>query len=263
MNPPEERRIRLTLHYDGGAFFGWQVQPAARTVQAELEAALSRLLDRPVRTAAAGRTDRGVHATGQVVTFDAPSRWSPASLQRALNAVLPADIWVQSASVVEERFHARFSATAREYEYRVGTAAAARSPFHDRWCWALMEPLDRTLLDECAARIIGDHSFRAFAKAGQEHRGDRCIVQTASWREWEAGACLTIRANRFLHHMVRYLVGTMVEIARGRRDIADLDRLLAGDEALATSPPAPPQGLFLTHVYYDSPAPEPAENRDG
>ena len=184
-------------------------------------------------------------------------------MQRALNAVLPDDVWVESASEAEARFHARFSATAREYEYRVGTAASARSPFHDRWCWALLEPLDRVLLDASAARIVGDHSFRAFAKAGQEHRGDRCIVHSATWSEWEAGPCLTIRANRFLHHMVRYLVGTMVDIARGRRDIAELDRLLAGDTSLDTSPPAPAQGLFLTHVDYDAPDPEPAENPDG
>ena len=251
MASPDERRIRLTLHYDGGAFLGWQIQAEGRTVQAELEAKLAQLTGRDIRTVAAGRTDRGVHATGQVVSFSVPGKWRAAELRRALNALLPPDVWVESAAEAPPDFHARFDAVAREYEYRVGTTEACRSPFHRHWCWPLDAPLDRDALDAAAERIVGDHSFRAFAKAGQEERGDRCTVHHAHWSEWQdVGFCFRIRANRFLHHMVRYLVGTMVDVARARRAMADLDALLAGAPGLDTSPPAPPEGLFLTRVHY-------------
>ncbi len=265
VSPRNERRIKLTLHYDGSAFFGWQVQPDVRTVQAELEAALSRLTNRPTGVIGAGRTDRGVHATGQVASVLVPERWTPATLRKALNAILPDDIWVAAAEEVEADFHARFDATARSYRYRVGTVDACRSPFHRRWCWPLAQELDRAALEATARVIVGDHSFRAFAKAGQEERGDRCIVHEARWMEWDGlGVEFHVTANRFLHHMVRYLVGTMVDVARGRRPVADMARLLSGEPGLETSPPAPPEGLFLTHVAYNDNErqPEEAEHED-
>jgi tRNA pseudouridine38-40 synthase len=248
---PIERRIRLTLHYDGAGFYGWQRQPAVRTVQSELEAALSRLANRPTTVVGAGRTDRGVHALGQVASVLMPAQWTPASLRRSLNAILPPDIWVASAGEADPDFHARFDAVARSYLYRVGTAESAASPFRRRWCWPLLEPLDRGVLDELAALLVGEHSFLAFARAGQEERGDLCTVYDARWVEWDdVGVTLRITANRFLHHMVRYLVGTMVAAARGRRPPGDLAELLAGAPELETSPPAPPEGLFLLHVAY-------------
>lgn len=249
--PTSERRIKLTLHYDGSAFQGWQVQPDARTVQRELEAALSRLTDRPSSTVAAGRTDTGVHATGQVASAVVPSKWTAERLVRALNAVLPDDLWVESAEEVPIAFHARYDAVARSYRYRVGTDRRCASPFLRRWCWPLGEPLDG-VLTAMAAALPGEHSFRAFAKSGQPARGERCTVHRAEWRRWDSlGVDFHVTANRFLHHMVRYLVGTMVEAARGRRDPADLERLLVGAEGLETSPPAPACGLFLTRVHYD------------
>ena len=251
METPGTRRVRLTLHYDGSGFHGWQVQPGVRTVQHELEAALARLTTRPVRTAAAGRTDAGVHATGQVVSFDVPARWQPSELRRALNAVLPDDVWVAAADEAPGDFHARFSATDRGYEYRVGTAETAASPFHRRVCWVMREPLDRLALNRCATFLLGEHSFRAFAHAGQEERGDRCTVYESKWWDWQPlGIVYRVRANRFLHHMVRYLVGTMVDVARGRRPLEDVPGLLESAPGLETSPPAPPHGLFLVHVGY-------------
>ena len=248
---PGTRRVRLTLHYDGSGFHGWQIQAGVRTVQHELERALERLTSRTIRVAAAGRTDRGVHATGQVVTADVPDRWQPSDLRRALNAVLPGDVWVEAASAVPDDFHARFSATDRAYEYRLGLAERAASPLHRRTCWVVRDPVDPLLLDRCANLLLGEHSFRAFAMAGQEERGDRCIVYDSKWWEWQPlGLVYRVRANRFLHHMVRYLVGTMVDVARGRRPLDDIARLLEGDTALRTSPPAPPQGLFLVGVGY-------------
>ena len=251
MESPDTRRVRIRLHYDGTAFHGWQVQPGVRTVQSELEAALERLTTRPVRTAAAGRTDAGVHATGQVVSAEVPVKWRPDELRRALNAVLPEDVWVEAADAAPADFHARFSATDRAYEYRIGIADLASSPFHRRVCWPQRERPDPLLLDRCAALILGEHSFRAFARTGQEQRGHRCTVHDSKWWDWPpVGLAYRVRANRFLHHMVRYLVGTMVDAARGRRPPGDVAALLDPATELETSPPAPPEGLFLARVYY-------------
>jgi tRNA pseudouridine38-40 synthase len=248
---PAGTRLKLTLHYDGSAFHGWQLQPDQRTVQGEVEAVLSRLFASPVRVAAAGRTDRGVHATGQVISFDAPARWTAERVHKAANALLPDDVWIEHATVAPPRFHARFDASSRSYRYRVGLTPSARSPFHARWCWWVRREIDTAVLHRCAAQLPGDHSFLSFAKAGQEERGDRCVVLAAGWREAESGWLeFSVTANRFLHHMVRYLVGTMVEIAAGLRDAGDFPRLLAAEPELETSPPAPPQGLFLTGVGY-------------
>jgi tRNA pseudouridine38-40 synthase len=251
MDSPATRRIRLDVHYDGSAFHGWQVQPEVRTVQRVLEAALERLTRLPIRTAAAGRTDTGVHATGQVVSLDVPAKWRAAELQRALNAVLPLDMWIEEAAEVPADFHARFSATNRSYEYRLGLDPQAASPFHNRTCWVLHDRVDPLLLDRAANLLLGDHSFRAFAQTGQEVRGDRCIVHESKWWDWAPlGLVYRVRANRFLHHMVRYLVGTMVDVARGRRPLDDIAALLNGDPDVRTSPPAPPHGLFLVRVGY-------------
>ncbi len=252
-HPQARRRVKLTLHYDGGGFHGWQVQPGARTVQGELEAALSRLAAEPVGVLGAGRTDAGVHATGQVASALMPEKWAPAAVRRALNAILPPDIWVAEAEAVPAEFHARYDAAAREYEYRVGTEERCRSPFLRRYCWPLAERLDAGVLAQTAGMLVGEHSFRAFAKAGQPERGERCAVADSGWEPWEAGLLYRVRADRFLHHMVRYLVGTMVDAARGRRPARDVAVLLKGGGTaggLETSPPAPAEGLFLTRVYY-------------
>jgi tRNA pseudouridine38-40 synthase len=248
---PGEHRIRLKLHYDGSAFVGWQVQPGGRTVQGELEAALQRITRGVARVTAAGRTDRGVHATGQVVGVVVPARWRPAELRRALNAVLPADMWVAESGEISNEFHARYDAVARGYTYRLGTAPVSRSPFFRGTCWTLGEALPLDVLNDAAARFVGKHSFRAFAKVGQPQRGERCIVYAADWVTWEpAGLRFRIVANRFLHHMVRYMVGTQVDVARGRRSPDEIDRLLANAPGLQMSPPAPAEGLFLTRVFY-------------
>jgi tRNA pseudouridine38-40 synthase len=245
-----ERRFKLTLHYDGAGFFGWQVQPGVRTVQAELEAALSRLRNSPTTVIAAGRTDRGVHATGQVVSASMPAKWSAGELQRALNAILPEDIWISSVDEAPSEFHARYDATSRSYVYRIGTVPEAASPFSRRHCWALGVPLSLARLNEAAQRFVGRHSFRAFAKAGQPERGEVCTVTASEWRQSAGGVEFHVTADRFLHHMVRYMVGTMVDVARERRPVEDIDALLRGEGGLETSPPAPPEGLFLSHVSY-------------
>jgi tRNA pseudouridine38-40 synthase len=247
-------RICLVVQYDGGAFHGWQLQRRERSVQGEMEAVLSRLLDAPARVLGSGRTDRGVHATGQVATVDAPVRWTPEALRRAANALLPAEIWVASACAVAPRFHPRYDAISRSYIYRVGLAEQSISPFHARWCWPLRRDLDVDRMRAATHLLLGEHSFRSFAKAGQEERGDRCIVSHADWFPWSPlGLEFRITANRFLHHMVRYLVGTLAGIGGGRRPVSDMSGLLAGEPGLLTSPPAPPQGLYLARVAYPPP----------
>lgn len=257
------KRLKLTVHYDGSAFHGWQYQPDQRTVQGELEKTLARLADTPRTAVGSGRTDTGVHATGQVVSVDMPSRWDGATLRKALNATLPRDIWVESAEVASPRFHPRFDALARSYRYDVGTDPSAASPFHRRWCWAFGEPLDREVLSALAHRLPGTRSFRSFSKSGQPERGYVCTVERAAWTTWELGLRFEITANRYLHHMVRYLVGTMVDIGRGRRPPDDFSALLEGDSGTLTSPPAPPEGLFLTLVEYPSGSSTPLQTTTG
>ncbi len=256
-----ERRFRLTLHYDGTRFFGWQLQPKERTVQGELQSTLERLTGARRTVIAAGRTDRGVHATGQVVAVDLPRRWTAATLHRALNATLPRDIWVAEAHAAPPTFHPRHDASAREYGYRLGLSAASGSPFHRAWCWPLARStrdavakatdLDVAALHAAAALLPGEKSFVAFARAGQEERGDRCDVTAARWGPWPLGMEFTVVANRFLHRMVRYLVGTMVDVALGRRPMDDMRAMLEGEvDHPVTSPPAPAAGLFLRRVSY-------------
>jgi tRNA pseudouridine38-40 synthase len=253
------RRFRLTLQYDGSNFVGWQLQPKGRTVQGALEDALQRMTGQRQVVTASGRTDTGVHATGQIVALSLPPRWEIPELHKGLNALLPEDVWVKDLTHVSDDFHPRFDAVARSYRYQLGLAPRSASPFFHPWCWPLIKPLDVDLLDQAAARILGDHSFKRFAKAGQEHRGDRCIISGANWIQWDkVGVAFEVTGNRFLHHMVRYLVGTMVEVGMGRRPLQEMEELLTDpDTKLVTSKPAPPQGLFLTRVHY------PEEDSEG
>ena len=254
-----ETRFKLTLEYDGSAFRGWQVQPGGVTVQGELERVLRRMTGERRVVAGAGRTDSGVHATGQVAAVTMPARWTAAELARSLNATLPPAVWVRRAEAVAPGFDPRRQATARCYEYRVGVAPQTASPFRRRWCWPLCRPLDLEAAARAARHLAGTRDFRAFAKSGQPERGTACRVFAAEWKPWcgadqsALGVVFRISANRFLHRMVRYLVGTMVDVALARRDAEELG-LLLGDEAssLRTSRPAPPQGLFLAEVRYDT-----------
>ena len=252
MEAPETIRMMLTLHYDGSEFHGWQLQPDQRTVQGELQSALSRLADSPRTVLGSGRTDTGVHALGQVASVDMPTKWTPAQLLRSLNAILPQDVWVETVQHAVPDFHPRYDALARSYTYRVGTDRRSASPFHRGSCWALGEALVLDVLNDAATRIVGAHSFEAFAKSGQPERGYDCTISAAEWTPWDLGVRFEVTADRYLHHMVRYLVGTSVDVARGRRPVTDIGRLLANDSELTTSPPAPAEGLFLTRVEYPS-----------
>ena len=246
------RTLLLVLHYDGTNFSGWQRQPDRRTVQGVLEAALGRLCAQPVTALGSGRTDAGVHARGQAVGVRVPAKWAPPAMRRALNALLPDDLWVADAHAMRDDFHARYSATARAYSYYVGTDDQAASPFRRRTEWVVHRPLDEAALGHGAAAIVGDHCFRAFAVRGTAPDGDdhRCAVRKAEWRERPGGLVFHVEANRFLHHMVRFLVGTMIDAALGRRPASDVATLLVADDNAKVSPPAPPHALFLDRVSY-------------
>lgn len=248
-------RALMKLHYVGSGFHGWQLQPDVRTVQGEVEAVLARISGQRRPLIGSGRTDTGVHATGQIAVADLPASWTARRLRRALDGLLPDDVWVERLRIVDSDFHPRFDAVARRYVYRVGLGRESKSPFHRPWCWPLGEPLDLETMQRASAALIGDHSFKAFAKAGQPERGDRCTVEAAEWLPWnQLGVTFTITANRYLHHMVRYLVGTLVDVGRGRRPASDVSALLANPEGeLVTSPPAPPEGLVLDRVTYGEP----------
>ena len=243
-------RLRATIEYDGTSFHGSQLQPGVRTVQRELEAALSKLFDRRTRIDLAGRTDAGVHATAQEIAFAAPQPWRAAEVLRALGRVLPDDIAVRRVRETADDFHPRFAAEARRYRYAVATGARRRPLLRDR-CWHLARPLDREALDRVAATIPGERSFARFARKGQPERGTRCRIARAAWRfDRPPFAFFDIVADRFLHHMVRYLVGTSVEVATGTRPFEDFGRLLEGEAGSRAVFPAPPAGLYLTGVRY-------------
>ena len=248
------RPTLMVVQYDGGSFAGWQRQSAARTVQGEIEAVLERLLGHRSPVVGAGRTDAGVHAVGQVAATAVPERWQPEDLVRAMNALLPDDIWVASARRMAAGFNPRRDAAERTYCYRVGTDPGAHSPFRRRHEWAVPWPLAAARLARAAATLVGEHGFAALSAKGPERGHSRCRVLEALWlvREDAPGYEFWITADRFLRHMVRFLVGLMVDIARERRPERDLGRLLAGEDNRAASPPAPAHGLFLVGVRYPS-----------
>ena len=248
----DPRPILLVTQYDGGRFAGWQRQPAARTVQGDMEAALAKLCGTSIPAVGAGRTDAGVHAHGQGVGVRVPAKWTPVTLRRAMNALLPEDIWVAEAHRMTPEFHPRRSATARRYGYLVGTDEAALSPFRRRYEWAVRHPLDADALHGEAQAVLGEHTFRAFAVAHTAPVDDhhRCVVQHAAWVPRDGGWVFEVQANRFLHHMVRFLVGTMIDVAQGRRPRGTLARLLDAPDNAETSAPAPARGLSLRAVTY-------------
>jgi tRNA pseudouridine38-40 synthase len=181
-----------------------------------------------------------------------PDTWPAARLRRALNAILPDDVWVAGAYDMAPAFHARYGAMSRRYSYRIGTDEASRSPFRRRYEWAVEDRLDGAVLRDAADVIRGEHCFRAYAVRGTAPETDdhRCQVSEARWCDTQGAIVFEIEANRFLHHMVRFLVGTMVDAARGRRDPGDVARLLAASHNRETSAPAPAHALVLERVTY-------------
>jgi tRNA pseudouridine38-40 synthase len=256
---PPLRTVQLTLEYDGTDYVGWQVQPNGPSIQAELEQALSVLLEEPVKLTGAGRTDAGVHALGQVASFTTARTVPLRAFVQGLNSLLPKDIAVRAARERAEGFDARRSARGKTYRYRV-VNRSSRAPLWRRYAWELFRPLDEAAMARGAAALLGRHDFSAFRASDCEAATTvREVRRLAVAREGEQ-VVFEVIATAFLKHMVRNLVGTLVEVGLGRRDAGSLGALLASRDRTLAGATAPARGLCLVEVHYDDgPAPAPPE----
>ncbi len=243
------RTLVLKIEYDGTEFLGWQFQPEGRTVQAVLEEAMGRILQAEIRTTAAGRTDAGVHAAGQVVHFRTDSDMVVDRLKKGLNGVLPADVRVLEALQTADDFHARFSAVGRRYRYRIIRRASA---MRRHFTWHVTYPLDLDAMHRACAPLLGTHDFTSFCQATSTADGTDCEVRELDWVEEGDELHLHIEANRFLHHMVRTIVGTAVDIGRGRWPESVMGEILEAKDRRAAGANAPAHGLCLEAVRYPS-----------
>jgi tRNA pseudouridine38-40 synthase len=242
--------VRLDLEYDGSAFRGWAKQPGQRTVQAEIEAALTVILREEIELTVAGRTDTGVHALGQVASFETAAPVPP-DLSRSLSALCPDDIGVRAAAETRPGFNARHDATSRSYRYRLSTRPSP-SPFEQGRALWWPHQVDRAALDACAASLVGTHDFTAFTPTQTDHVRFERDVAAAAWSD-EPGDILSFRitADAFMRNMVRALVGTMLEAASSRRSPDEFKALLDGAHRREGGETAPPHGLYLESVGYD------------
>ena len=244
-------RYFIELSYNGRNYFGWQRQPKGETVQGTLEEALTILLRRPVGTTGAGRTDTGVHAAYYVAHFDCSAPVAdPAQTLYKLNFLLPEDISAEGLTAVADDAHARFHAREREYRYYI---EPRKNPFTRHLTWQYYVPLDLGRMNRAAALLPEYEDFTSFAKLNSNNHTNICHIRHAAWTVDERGVlCFTIRADRFLRNMVRAIVGTLVDVGRGRYTEEDFRAIVASRDLSRSSAGAPAQGLFLSDVRYPS-----------
>ena len=248
------RNLKLILAYDGCDFSGWQVQPDAATIQGTLASAIGRLTGENVLPQGSGRTDAGVHALAQVASFTSQSPIPAGNLVKALNDILPAAIRVLQAEEVPPSFHARKSARAKTYHYRIYCGRTC-PPFLARYVWHFPFPLDEASMQQAAEFILGEHDFTSFAAVDPERREDREVsnVRTVFASGWERKGdefVYRVRGRGFLHHMVRNLVGTFVLVGKGTLQPDDLAKILQARDRSAAGATAPAGGLYLESVEY-------------
>jgi tRNA pseudouridine38-40 synthase len=241
------REIKLVIEYDGTNFVGWQTQQNGRSVQEEITKVLDQVLQEPISLIGAGRTDSGVHARGQVAGFRTKSVLGVGSMHSALNGILPDDIYVRSVEEAPAGFHARYDARERLYRYYIVlTPSAIGRMYH----WYVKYDLNVQAMNAIAGQILGDQDFEAFCKHEAEVNHYRCTVNRSEWIPRGDELIYEIRANRFLHGMVRALVGTMVDVGRGYTPVEDFAAILASKDRRKAGMAAPPLGLFLEEVTY-------------
>ncbi|MBI3873261.1 MAG: tRNA pseudouridine(38-40) synthase TruA [candidate division Zixibacteria bacterium] len=242
-------RYRLDVAFHGRDFHGWQRQPGPRTVQGELETWLTCLLGSadPLAVTGAGRTDAGVHAAGMVAHFDSSTPFAPSDLCARLRSALPHDVVVSSITPVRDDFHARYSAMSRTYLYRISTEP---SPFDADRAWHVHASLDAALLDSEARDILGEHDFSGFCRAKSRKDNTQCRIVESSWRRQDGTLIYEVQADRFLHEMVRLLVGTIVDVARGRFPAGRAQEILRTGDVTLCGEAAPAHGLTLHRVEY-------------
>ena len=239
---------KITIQYDGTQYKGWQFQPEEKTVQGEIEKALLQIfkLD-SINLVGSGRTDCGVHANHQVANFKAITNMQEDQIVKALNSKLSSDVIITNCKEVSDSFNARFSATNREYKYYINSF---KTPFTRNHIWSIDWDINQSILIDCANEVKGEHKFEYFSKSSSETKNKFCNVKSSRWEFTEKTMIFTISANRFLQHMVRYLVGTMVEVSRGRYKIEDFIDLL-NNRGFKSVVKAPAHGLYLNMVDYE------------
>jgi tRNA pseudouridine38-40 synthase len=242
--------VRLDIEYDGTGFKGWAKQAGLRTVQEEIETALATILREPIDLTVAGRTDTGVHARGQVASFVTTAE-VPGDLARRANGLGPRDIAITSAGVAEDGFDARRDAVSRSYRYRLLTRRSS-SPFEQGRSLWWPHRVDREALDACAAALPGTHDFTAFTPTQTDHVHFNRKVFTAEWGQEGDILSFEVTADAFMRNMVRVLVGTMLDVSSHRRSLDDFTKLLQGAPRSSAGDTAPPHGLYLTSVSYES-----------
>jgi tRNA pseudouridine38-40 synthase len=244
------RTIKLTVAYDGTGYVGWQRQASGESIQGLIEDALALIDNRRVTVHGAGRTDAGVHATGQVASARLACAHDETTLLRALNANLPAAVRVFDVAVMPDEFHARFSATGKTYEYRIWNGPVV-PPMLRLYTWHVPQPLDVAAMQRAADGLAGEHDFAAFQGTGSATHTSVRRMTAAAWRQASDGTLVfEIAGEGFLRHMVRSLTGTLVEVGHGRRPPSDLPRLLEMRDRGGAGRTAPPEGLFLVKVEY-------------
>jgi tRNA pseudouridine38-40 synthase len=241
--------IKLTVEYDGTGYHGWQIQATGKTVQGVLEKAVSTLVGRPTRIVGSGRTDAGVHALGQVANFISDKELQPYRLQRALNALTPEDVTVKKVEIVSDSFNARRHGRSRIYEYRILNRSSP-SPFHLRYAWHVHDALDVAAMRQAITYLKGEHDFSSFRGAGCDATHPVRTVYGTSIEQSGDSVVFTIEATAFLRHMVRNLVGTLVEVGRQQRSPESFAVLLDARDRTQAGMKAPAQGLFLIEVKY-------------
>lgn len=235
------------VEYDGSDFHGWQYQPKLRTGQGVFEDAVRKMTKQNINVTASGRTDTGVHAEGQVVNFAIDREWAPEVVLKGLNSLLPEDIRIRRCSIVPDRFNARFDAVSREYRYRIYNE---RSALRRRTHWCSDMQVDYSVLQSLAEVLRGSHDFRSFCVKKSQKESNICTVKKSFWTKRGKEYTFHVVANRFLHGMVRSLVGTMVKVASSQLTERDFNHLFERPERSAKVLTAPPQGLTLVKVNY-------------